>query len=163
MTEPGGGSQQLAEIEQFRSALVQLLQGASRDVCVFSAQLAHPLYHDPAVNDALSAFVRSSRFARVRLLVRDTDPMLQRFHRTAALIQRLSSRIELRRIQATVDTPDWEFVTADGKQALVCDDRDSWQGIYEADNPVRARKLAEVFELDWPLAAPEPNLRQLTL
>ena len=150
-------------VEQFRSALIALFQGASRDVCIFSAQLAHALYHDRAVNDALSAFARSSRFARVRLLVRDTDPMLRRFHHTTALVQRLSSRIELRQIEATVDTPDWEFVTADRKQALVCDDRDLWQGTFDADNRVRAGKLAEVFELDWPLAAPEPNLRQLRI
>lgn len=153
----------LEGIEQFRSALIELLAEASREVCVFSARLAHPLYHDRAVSEALSGFARSSRFAQVRLLVRDTEPMLRRHHRVGALLQRLSSRIELRLIQATVDTPDWEFVVADRRQSLFCDDRQQWQGCYEADNPVRAHQLTEAFEREWPLAVADPNLRRLQL
>ncbi|WP_346836407.1 hypothetical protein [Microbulbifer sp. SAOS-129_SWC] len=163
MADSGQSAQALADLEQFRYAMVELLRGASREVDIFSAQLAHALYHDAGVTEALSDFARSSRVARVRLLVRDTEPMVRRFHRVAALFQRLSSRIELRRIEATVDTPDWEFAIADGRQLVVCDDRRQWCGLFERANPARARQLGDAFEREWPLAAADPNLRRLQL
>ncbi|MFC6979548.1 hypothetical protein [Microbulbifer taiwanensis] len=112
---------------------------------------------------ALSEFARSSRFAGVRILICDSDPIVRQFHRTHALAQRLSTRIEIRKIQATVDTPDWEFALADGLQLLQCDDRERWLGTYHRNNQVRARKLLDTFERDWPLAAADANLRRLSL
>lgn len=156
-------SRPLESVEDFRRALVELLDSGRRNLCIFSEHLTRPLYHDAEVVDALSRFARSSRFARVRILIRDSDPIVRRLHRLHALAQRLDSIIEIRRIQATVDTPDWEFAVADGRQLLVRDDRDQWLGSYEADNPVRAGRLLEVFERDWPLGAPDSNLRRLLI
>lgn len=153
----------LEDIAGFRTALIDLLGHARRELCIFSEQLARPLYHDGEVAEALSAFARSSRFARVRILIRDSDPIVRQFHRAQALAQRLSTRIEIRKIEATVDTPDWEFAIADGRRVLQCEDRDLWQGSYHRENPARARKLLDVFERDWPLAATDANLRRLSL
>ena len=163
MTEAVRKARRLCEVGDFRAALIDLIEGSRRELCIFSAQLAHPLYHDKDVVDALSAFCRSSRFANVRVLVRDTEPMQCRFHRVRELLQRLTSRIELRKIQATVDTPDWEFVIGDCRRLLVCEDREQWCGLFEPENTVRGRKLMAAFEQDWPLAAPDPNLRRLRL
>lgn len=69
-------------------------------------------------------------------------------------------RIEIRKIQATVDTPDWEFAIADGRLVLQCEDRDQWSGIYLPQSPARARKLLDIFERDWPLATTDANLRR---
>ncbi len=153
----------LNDIAGFRAALVELLGNAQRELYLFSEHLARPLYHDSEVVEALSQFARSSRFARIRILIRDSDPIVRRFHRTHALAQRLSTRIEIRKIEATVDTPDWEFAVADGRRVLQCDDRDLWLGSYHPDNPVRARKLLDAFERDWPLASTDTNLRHLSL
>ncbi|SHE63324.1 hypothetical protein SAMN04487965_0310 [Microbulbifer donghaiensis] len=147
----------------FRAALIELLQGTRRELCIFSEQLARALYHDSEVAETLSVFARSSALARVRVLVRDTTPIVGRFHRIQGLAQRLSSRITIRKVQATVDTPDWEFVVADGQQVLQCEDREVWRGVYYTDNPVRARSLLDQFEQDWPLAVTDPDLRRLSL
>ncbi len=163
LTENSRQSTVLNSLQDFRTALIELAFESHRELCVFSEQLAHPLYHDRDVAEALSAFARSGRQAQMRILVRDTEPMLRRFHRLRELVQRLSSRIELRRVQATVDTPDWEFVVSDGRRALFCDDRDQWLGSYDADNPVRAARLEEAFRQDWSLGATDPNLRRLQL
>ncbi|SDZ82055.1 hypothetical protein [Microbulbifer marinus] len=153
----------LEDLAGFRTALVELLSGARREVCIFSEQLARGLYHEKAVAEALSAFARGSHFARVRILVRDTTSIIGRFHRIHELAQRLSTRIDIRKVEATVDTPDWEFVIADGQQVLQCEDRDQWLGVFYSANPVRARQLLDLFEQDWPLAATDPNLRRLSL
>lgn len=163
MAEHSLKSRSLNDLEGFRSAFIELAEESRRELFIFSEQLAHPLYHHREVAEALSAFARSSRFAAVRILVRDTEPMLRRFHRLRELTQRLSSRIELRRIHATVDTPDWEFVVADSRRVLFCDDRQQWRGVYRPDDPARAARLGEAFRQDWPFAATDPNLRRLRL
>lgn len=164
MTEPRTtDARSLDDLCGFRTALIDLLQGARRELCIFSDHLARPLYHDSDVAAALSAFARGQRFARIRILLRDTAPVVGRFHRLRALAQRLSTRIQVRKVAATLDTPDWEFVVADGRQLLQCKDREQWRGAYYTDDPTRARKLLDQFEQDWPLAAPDPNLRRLSL
>ncbi|MFC4877010.1 hypothetical protein [Microbulbifer halophilus] len=163
MAEHSSDSRSLNDLEGFRSTFIELAEESRRELFIFSESLAHPLYHHRAVAEALSAFARSSRFAVVRILVRDTEPMLRRFHRLRELTQRLSSRIELRRIQATVDTPDWEFAIADGRRVLFCDDRQQWRGVYRPDDPARAAKLGDTFRQDWSLATADPNLRRLQL
>ncbi|WKT62168.1 hypothetical protein Q2E61_08215 [Microbulbifer thermotolerans] len=156
-------AQLLEDISAFRAALITLVGNARRECLIFSQNLARPLYHDEAVTQALSDFARGSRFARVRILIRDSDPIVRQFHRTHALAQRLSSRIQIRKIQATVDTADWEFAVTDGRGVLQCDDRERWSGSYHAQNQVRAHKLQDIFERDWDLATTDPNLRCLQL
>lgn len=156
-------SRPLASAEDFRRALIELLDDSRRSLCIFSEHLARPLYHDAEVVDALSRYARRSRFVQVRILIRDSDPIVRQFHRLHHLAQRLSSAMEIRKVQASVDTPDWEFAVADGRQLIVRDDRDQWLGNFEVDNPVRARKLLDVFEQDWPLAVPDGNLRRLLI
>ena len=164
MTDSGSGKNwPLEDLEGFQAALCSLLTTSRRHVCVYSEHLARGLYHEERVSEALSAFARSSRNAELRILVRDSDPIVQRFHRVHSLAQRLTSRIQIRRIDATVDTPDWEFVIGDGRLALVREDREQWQGIYAPDDPVRVRKLAEAFERDWSRATEDPALRRLVI
>ncbi|WP_323844406.1 hypothetical protein [Microbulbifer magnicolonia] len=153
----------LEDLAGFRGALIELLGEARRELCIYSERLARPLYHDSEVVEALSSFARSGRCARVRILIRDSDPIVRQFHRAQVLAQRLSTRIEIRKIEATVDTPDWEFAIADGRGVLQCDDRDLWLGSYHPQSQVRARKLLDIFERDWSLATTDANLRRLSL
>lgn len=158
-----GTNQLLEDLEGFRTSLCALLAASRRHVCVYSEHLARSLYHEEQVAEAFSTFARSSRNAELRILVRDTDPIVQRFHRVHGLAQRLSSRIQIRKIHATIETPDWEFVIGDGRIALVREDAEQWQGMYAPDDSVRARKLSEVFERDWQRAAEDPALRRLLI
>ncbi|WP_237065064.1 hypothetical protein [Microbulbifer guangxiensis] len=151
----------LADVEAFQQALIDLCQRAKREVSIFSNHLERSLFHEEAVVEALSAFARRSRYARIRILIRDSDPISQRHHRLLPLIQRLTSRIELKKLQPTVDTPDTEFVVGDGCISLLKEDRDQWLGVYCPADRVRAQKLLALFEQDWPLAVQEPGLRRL--
>lgn len=163
MSQSQTESRPLREPAEFRAALLEMLDGCRRDLAIFSGSLPRPLYHDPQVVEAISAFARSSRYARVRILIRDSDPLVQRAHRLLLLAQRLGSRIEIRKLHPTVDTPEWEFAVADLRRVLVAEDKAQWQGIYDPDAPVRARKLLDPFEQSWPLAGVDANLRRLTI
>ena len=153
----------LQDAEAFALALIDLCRNSRREVCLFSNHLERELYHREDVVEALSAFARRSPYARVRILIRDSDPMLQRHHRLLELIQRLPSRIELKKLQPTVDTPDTEFAVGDDARSLLREDREQWLGVYCPTDRVRCQRLREAFEQDWPLAVRDASLRQLVV
>ncbi|SDK16915.1 hypothetical protein [Microbulbifer yueqingensis] len=157
------GLRTLESAAGFREALLELLQGAHRQVCIYSENLCPTLYNDPRVTEALSAFARRSRYTDLQILVRDSETLGREFNRTHHLAQRLCSRIQLRSITPTSETPQQEFVLADGKQVLLREDRDQWLGIYDPRDRVRARRLEEVFRQEWERASLDPALRRLDL
>ena len=146
---------------EFTSALRELLSAARRHVEIFSQHLARPVYQDRETVQLLSEFARSSRYARVHILIADSEPLLCNPHRLLPLIQRLGTRIEVKKLQASAEGKGSEFVLADNQQVLCCDDTEEWRGHYDAENPVRARKLYDVFEQAWTHARPDPDLRRL--
>ncbi|WP_043316227.1 hypothetical protein [Microbulbifer sp. HZ11] len=144
-------------------ALVQLLSESRRRVRIFSQHLARPLYHQKDCVEALSQFARRSRHARVEILITDSDPLLRQPHLLVPLIQRLDSRISLRKIQNSSEPSDWEFAIADDRQSLMIVDAHQWIGQHRADDPVRNRKLQDVFEQSWLNARPDPAFRRFVL
>ena len=153
----------LSDVDSFRESLQQLIGDTRRHLRIYSQNLARPLYHASTTVQLVSDFARSSRYARVQILIVDSEPLLRRPHRILPLIQRLSSRIELRKIQAAMEPTDWEFAVADNRQALIRSDREKWLGHYHRDNPVRARQLQDVFEQSWLHACPDPELKQFLI
>ena len=144
-------------------ALSLLLSESRRRVRIFSQDLARPLYHQPQIVEALSRFARRSRYARVEILITDSAPILHQPHLLLPLIQRLDSRISLRKIQNSSEPTDWEFAIADDRQSLLISDPAKWIGQYRADDPVRNRKLQDVFEQNWLSARPDPALKRFVL
>ena len=144
-------------------ALLQLLHESRRRVRIYSQDLARTLYHQAEIVEALSRFARSSRYARAEILITDSTALLRQPHLLLPLIQRLDSRISLRKIQNTSEPTDWEFVIADDRQSLLISDPIKWIGQYRADDPVRNRKLQDVFEQSWLNARPDPSLKRFVL
>ena len=144
-------------------ALTQLLSESRRRVRIFSQSLARTLYHQAVCVDALSQFARRSRYARVEILITDSDPLLRQSHQLLPLIQRLDSRISLRKIELGSESIDWEFVIADDRQSMLISDSAKWIGQYRGDDPVRNKKLQDVFEQNWLNARPDLALRRFVL
>ncbi|MCQ3830340.1 hypothetical protein HXX02_12870 [Microbulbifer elongatus] len=144
-------------------ALTVLLTRSRRRVRIYSQHLARAIYHQEDCVDALSQFARRSRYARVEILIADSDPLLRQPHRLLPLTQRLNSRISLHKIQNSSEPGNWEFAIADDRQSLLIADANKWIGQYRGDDPVRNRKLQDVFEQNWLNARPDPSLRQFVL
>ena len=99
----------------------------------------------------------------MEILITDSDPLLRQPHLLLPLIQRLDSRISLRKIQNSSEPTDWEFIIADDRLSLLVSDSTKWIGQYRGDDPVRNRKLQDVFEQSWLHARPDPALRRFVL
>ena len=106
----------------------------------------------------ISALLRSSPRAQVRLLVDGYDPTTLSQHRLMALARRIPSRIALRVIN---DHPEWPAHTC-----FLGDHRAGWQirggqPLRRISDSAEARKIAERFERLWKAGIESPDFRLL--
>jgi len=106
----------------------------------------------------ISALLRSSPRAQVRLLIDSYDPTTLSQHRLMALARRTPSRISLRLIN---DHPEWPAHTC-----FLGDHRAGWQipgrqPLRRINDAAEARKMAERFERLWKAGTESPDFRLL--
>lgn len=90
-----------------------MLRQASRLADIFSRDLDPRILDDIRVTDALSALARRSKFSRIRILIAEPETVMMRGHRWLNLIQRLSSRIEVKIIHDDYRNTPFVFSVVD--------------------------------------------------
>ena len=111
--------------------------------------------------EALSAFARQSREARVQILVRDTEDMIERSHRLAALVRRLPSKLALRKLVQEPTNESMAFLMADTRTLVYKNDDSHYAGFANFNTAAQVKSLREIFETCWEKAVEEPRLRVL--
>lgn len=143
-----------------RLAAVSMARQAARSIEIVSRQLDPQMYDNDEFCQAISRMVTGSRRARVRVLVRQVEPVAKRGHRLVNLAQRLSSFIELRVPAPDLDSYNGAFLIVDG--AGVIDRRlsDRFEARVNFNDPRSAQELGRHFEEMWQTATPDMNLRR---
>lgn len=150
-------------LEDFQEYTVALCTSARRHLDILSHTLDPLVYEHPDAVTALSALARSHRLARVRILVQDTLPLIERGHALVRLAQRLPSKIEVRKQHGALENADMAFLLADSEQVLYKHDDPLYRGFVNFKAPAEVRALRETFVRAWEYAQPDPQLQQLHL
>lgn len=148
---------------EVRAVTLALVSQARRYVDIASRQLDPPIYDDAAVLGALQQVALGSRYARIRILLREPQAVLQRSHRLLELMRRLTSYIEMR----APGDEDHEFNEA----LLLVDDcgylrrvlADRYEGVASFSDRPMVSDLRRRYDAIWARAAPDPNLGRLHL
>jgi predicted GNAT family N-acyltransferase len=162
---PRGPSQPSADFEgqdATREALLELVNGARRDIVVYTRDLEPALYGHPAVVEAFKQFAISGRGGIARFVVQ--DPLMARRspHPLLALAQRLSTAFEIR---TPTDPEELQYPSV-----FVATDADGYlfrllgvrfEGDWSPALPGRSRQLMEHFQRVWERARPCTELRTL--
>ncbi|MFW6094615.1 MAG: GNAT family N-acetyltransferase [Pseudomonadota bacterium] len=146
-----------------RRALADCLQMPRRRLVIFSQRLDHALFDAPAVVDAISRFARSTPQVRVRILITDTGPIVDRGHSLVELARRLDSRIEIRRAPEADAPAEESYVTWDAAGYLLIPDFQVYTAVLDPHDAVRAQRMTDGFTALWEKSAPDPELRTLKL
>ena len=164
---PRGPSQAAAEFEGLdatREAVLELVNGARRDIVVYTRDLEPALYGNPAVVEAFKQFAISGRGGVARFVVQ--DPLLARRspHPLLALAQRLSTAFEIR---TPTDPEELQYPSV-----FVATDADGYlfrllgvrfEGDWSPALPGRNRQLLEHFQRVWERSRPCTELRTLQI
>lgn len=153
----------LDSCQDFQRQAVLLANSARRQLDILSRDLDFIVYDRPELVDAVSAMVRSHRLAKVRLLVKNTQPLIERSHGLVRLAQRLPSKVELRKLVVEPENTDAGFLLCDRSQLLYKNDEGEYRGFVNQKGAAEVRALRETFSRVWEYARPEPKLKLLYL
>ena len=150
--------------EAIADARLQLLGRARRRVCVHLPLLELDAYASDAELAALRRIATSGRGAQIRILLHDTTSVARDGHRLLALIQRLTSAIEVRR---PVDEIDLSYRAAyllnDTAGYLLLADAQRQHGRAALNDAATQAPLQRHFDDVWQRAVPASELQRLGL
>ena len=153
----------IAYPEPFARWAVALCQNASREICILSHDLDHRVFDNSELAAALSALARRAAQSRVRILVSDYRPIIQRGHRLLALARRLPSSVILQQLD---EHPDWkgETLVLTDRSGVLCKPAESDQAAFcEPDSRARAERYRDLFEELWRHSGPHVEFRSVPL
>jgi len=89
---------ELSHLVMLQQAAIALLNEAQREILIITPDLEHDRFDNDDFCEALSAFVRSSRYTNTRILIADPQLAIEDGHRVVKLMRRISSLIEIRQL-----------------------------------------------------------------
>lgn len=147
--------------DQCRSAALEVAKLARYRLAVMTPDLEPGLFGTPEFRDELRRIARASRFALVRILVRDPQRAAREGHLLVELALQLPTYVQIR-----VPDPDDEqrsdaFVLADDDAILYRVSAEVPDGVVEVEGSAIARERLRSFDRLWERARPDPNFRRL--
>lgn len=142
-------------------AALEVAKLARYRLAICTPDLEPALYSNLPFRDEVRRIARSSRFAMVRILVRDPQRAVREGHHLIELANNLSSYVQIR-----VPNPDDEqrmdaWVIADDDAILHRPVHDRPEGVVEVGSSALARERLRNFDRLWERALPDPNMRRL--
>lgn len=151
----------LDSVQDFQENSLKLVTQSRRTIAILSRDLDAAIYGSDEFIQAMSSFVRSSRYAQVQILVKNTKPLVETAHKLAKLHQRLSSKILLRKLTVEPENTDMGFMLCDTNALLYKNDETTYKGFANFDAAVEVKRLRETFDYIWQYGEPEPELQVL--
>lgn len=145
--------------EACRIAALSMARQAARSIDITSRQLEPRMYDNADFSNAVSKLVVGSRRAKVRVLLRDTEPVIKQGHRLVSLARRLSSYIEFRIPAREFDDYNAAFLIVDAAGVVYRSHSDTFEATVSFNDPRKAQELGRQFEEMWQTAIQDPNLR----
>lgn len=157
------GDIEFATAEENRQLALELVNQARREVYIATWDLDAPVFSHQEFADALSRFVRDSRYAHAHILLQTPDKAVKLGHRLIPLAQRLSSHIQIHQPASEHRGYLETFMVVDGigyfKRLLA----DRYEGIGSFKSPIAGRDLRDLFLSMWERSSPETQVRRLQI
>ncbi|KJS05261.1 MAG: hypothetical protein VR73_12535 [Gammaproteobacteria bacterium BRH_c0] len=147
--------------DDFARYALEIAHSAKRDIRIFSERLDPLLYDSEAFCDGIMKLATRHPYADVQLLVRDTGKLVNQFHHLVELFMRLTSRIQLRKLNPERETLHTEFMVGDEDMVLYNQEQDGYKGYFYRYAPMEARRLNLDFDSLWNSSEPDPAIRRL--
>lgn len=153
----------LSSRDEVRIINIALTQKATRSIDIISKHLDPAIFDSPDFIQAVKQLSISSKFTKIRILIKDSEPMTRNGHRMIELIQQLTSSIEVRIIPEEYKSYNEAFSLFDTKGVIYLRYADRYDGLANFDRPRLATELSNFFNVIWEHSTPDTNLRRLHL
>lgn len=151
----------LSSRDEVKVMNIALAQQASRNIDIISKHLDAGVFDSVDFIQAIKNLSISSKFTRIRILIKDSELMTQNGHRMIDLIQQLTSSIEVRKISDEYKSYNEAFSLYDAKGVIYLRYADRYEGFANFDRPRLVTELSNFFNEVWEHSTPDANLRRI--
>lgn len=153
----------LEDAEAFALHARQIIEGSRRELTILSEFLDSQIYDQPLA-DLISRLARDDRNARVRILLKDVRPVVERGHSLLSLARRLSSKVEIRKLLIEAENDAEAYLIGDRDRVLYQHADREYKGFANYAAAPEAAKLLGGFNHLWERHSEvSPALRSLVI
>lgn len=159
-----GGERQLQHFttpEQAQAHALALLSQAQHSLCIFTPDLERWLYHHSSVQEACTQFLLANPRNRLRILLNDSTSAVKDGHRLLQLSRRLSSNLQIRKLNPAYSYDEHAYLLADGDGLLMRPKLEQIIGYALYNDPGQVRVLQNKFDQAWDVSVHDLELRSL--
>lgn len=153
----------LASANDHMNAALCLVKQAKKQVLIYSYDLDASVYDYEALVAALSHLGTKSRLANIKVLINNSDRIVQYGHRLVTLSQRISSHFTIRKFIADAGTVSQFFLTVDQCGFLYRNNIETYSGKACFNSKSRVKIFNHTFYETWDRSETDPELRRLYL
>jgi hypothetical protein len=139
----------ISSLEEMRAAVDAVAASAQRLMTIYTPDLEPELYDQNAFLEIVKRFVLARRFAKVRVLISDSNRLLRDNNRFIAMGRRLTSCIDIRPAVGANRQRAASYVIADDRAIVYRVHADRWDGVADLNNPPVARQYLDEFDEIW--------------
>jgi len=150
-----------ADCVSAESTLIKVISNTSRNMHLYASIIDPALFNSEPCVAAFSRFARSSKVAKLQVLIEDHKLFAIRNPAFLDLAQRLTGRIEIRSVPAEIRVDSACYLLGDEQSIWYIPDSGVLSGTYNESNRVRAQKLAEQFLYLWERSKQPQDFRRL--
>jgi hypothetical protein len=161
--EPGPVHSHPDTRETLRAAQLELVRSARHELRIVTPALDAAAFNGSAMAEALGRFIAGHRRNRARVVVEDTEHMLQTCTRFVELARRFSDLLIVRRLGEPHHGLREMFMVADHDSCLYQPDVALVDATLDLHIPKEAGALGQRFEEIWASAEPAPGLHHFRL
>lgn len=151
----------LSSRDEVKIINIALTQQATRNIDIISDHLDPGIFDTPDFIDSVKKLSISSRFTKIRILIKNSEAIVRNGHRMIDLIQQLTSSIEVRNISEEYKSYNEAFTSFDGKGIVYLRYADRYEGFANFNRPRLVTELTNFFNEIWEHSIPDSNLRRL--
>jgi hypothetical protein len=153
----------LSSRDEVKVINIAMTQQASRNIDIVSKHFDSGIFDVPNFIEAIKQLSISSKFTKIRILIKSSESMTQNRHRIIELIHTLTSSIEVRKISDEYKSYNEAFSLFDGKGVIYMRHADRYEGFANFNRPRLVTELTNFFNEVWERALPDENLRRLNI
>ena len=153
----------LSSRDEVKVINIAMTQHTTRKIDIISRYFDAAIYDNTDFIEAVKKLSIASKFTKIRILIKDSDPMVKNGHRIIELIHQLTSSIEVRQIAEEYKASNEAFSLYDEKGLIYLKHADRYEGVANFDRPRLVKELTAYFNEVWERSVPDQNLRRLHL
>lgn len=163
---PGNGlasTRELSDRNALCAAVLEVIQQSGRTLRLYSTDFEPWLYSRAEVVEACKEFLLAHENNRLQVLLHDSRRLNTEGHLLLPLIERISSRAEIRLVHPEYEIHHGNWLSLDEKALFYCPTPGKFLATLFSNQSARSRPANQKFDAMWAVARPDPDLRRMTL